>query len=312
MATVFVNLVLGITVRRRSADNTLHITGIGQESMPAPADYSKACLWAPPRHNVRMCRTCDFPFDVMRVNISGQIHQLGYTCHAGCWVLMGRILERALVEANLAVFTRALDQFWSENMEDMNYSRMTVDERYHDYRYYHPIIDNLTRVAQPVSRDQDPVNIPEIRDLIDQHTTRDVDVDVVDGNGNGNCSQYQKLSGIAQVPVEIAMMIVDAIYYNKDYGLRGVRDTRNLLIASQWALPCTYWQRRCKCGFIFEVGDLIKEGVSVDWPSLCLGLEELLLDHNWYAKSALRNRGRVLRIMNGIKEVFVDMLDNKR
>lgn len=102
------------------------------------------------------------------------------------------------------------------------------------------------------------------------------------------------------------MLIVDAIHY--DYELAGVRDTRNLLTAFNWELPVSYWQNRCNYAMIFEVKDLIDSGTSVDWPALCLGLEELILDESWYPKSGLRNRARIFERFRRIDKIFRAML----
>lgn len=121
--------------------------------------------------------------------------------------------------------------------------------------------------------------------------------------------QRRKLSGVPHVPLEIAMLIVDTIYHDDGYGLDGITDTRNLLAAFQWDLPVSYWQSRCKPDLIFEVKDLIDGGVSVDWSELCLGLEELLFDEEWYSTSGLRNRGRIFGMLGRIKELFQSILE---
>lgn len=105
------------------------------------------------------------------------------------------------------------------------------------------------------------------------------------------------------------MLIVDTIYHDDGYGLDGITDTRNLLAAFQWDLPVSYWQSRCKPDLIFEVKDLIDGGVSVDWSELCLGLEELLFDEEWYSTSGLRNRGRIFGMLGRIKELFQSILE---
>lgn len=69
------------------------------------------------------------------------------------------------------------------------------------------------------------------------------------------------------------------------------------------------WQSRCKPDLIFEVKDLIDGGVSVDWSELCLGLEELLFDEEWYSTSGLRNRGRIFGMLGRIKELFQSILE---
>lgn len=81
--------------------------------------------------------------------------------------------------------------------------------------------------------------------------------------------------------------------------------------AFQWKVPDTYWQRRCNKDLIFEFDDLImskKKGV-IDWQFLCLGIEELLVNYDWYYSSGLRNRGRTLQLLQRIKGIFLSMLE---
>lgn len=284
-------------VRYRSEDDTLHVSGIGQGSSPVADGFDQACLWARSRDTFMVCGfDCHYRFDTMVVEIrKGKNCELGYAVHAGCWLLIDRILGGATVKENLQVFKRALRQFWIEGEDE----RHTLFDPPPDYNLYHPISRLSGRGTQPVSVNQDPVCVVEVQYVIERATCSNIN----------HGRQRQKLSGVPHVPLEIAMLIVDTIYHDYGYSLDGIADTRNLLVAFQWDLPVSYWQSRCKRDLIFEVKDLIDGGVSVDWRELCLGLEELLFDEEWYGTSGLRNRGRIFGMLRRIDEIFRSILE---
>lgn len=226
----------------------------------------------------------------MEVDLDGRHLKLGYAVHSGCWLLIERVLGGALVRANLQVFKRALQHFWIGNKVDWNF-----DCKPPDYNLYHPV-KTSAQGTQLVAVQQDPVGIIEIQHVIARATCP-----------NADCARRpQKLPGAPYIPLEIAILIVNTIYHQHDYGLDDIRDTRNLLTAFQWELPVTYWQSRCKPDLIFEVKSLF--GVSVDWPALCFGLEKLFFDEEWYSASGLRNRGRIFGILRRINDIFQSML----
>lgn len=82
-------------------------------------------------------------------------YEFGYAVHAGCWLLIDRILGGAMVKANLQVFKEALRQFWIGNEDDRRTFFDTFLDPPPDYNLYHPV--KLTgRGTQPVAVRQDP------------------------------------------------------------------------------------------------------------------------------------------------------------
>lgn len=105
-----------VKVRYRSEDDTLHVSGIGQGLGPAADGFDQVCLWSRSRGNREVCGLdCRHRVDAMEVVRRGKDYELGYAVHAGCWLLLDRILGGAMVKANLQVFKEALRQFWIED-----------------------------------------------------------------------------------------------------------------------------------------------------------------------------------------------------
>ncbi|GMF75402.1 hypothetical protein F9C07_10179 [Aspergillus flavus] len=67
-------------------------------------------------------------------------------------------------------------------------------------------------------------------------------------------------SFVANVPVEVIMIIIDTLYESRPPCPERIQDTRNVLEAFQWNLPDLYSQRRCNPRLIFEAQDAIKAG----------------------------------------------------
>lgn len=160
-------------------------------------------------------------------------------------------------------------------------------------------MSSAVRYNTDVCRWRNPANVPEIRRVIEQATQPNI--------LDGPCQQ--RASKLPQVPLEIAMMIVDAIYYDGKYNAAMIGDTRNLLAAFQWALPDMYWQSRCYQDLIFEVKDLTEGGISVNWQRLCLGLEGLLVDHEWHSQIGPAHRSRILQMLKRTKVIFLYLLE---
>lgn len=113
---------------------------------------------------------------------------------------------------------------------------------------------------------------------------------------------------ITRVPLDIAVLIIDEIYYEKGYDRARVQDTRNLLRAFSWTLPDSYWIARCRGHMPVEVDMLHEAGSVADWAAFCLGLEELMLTCHWYCSSGLALRARIFEVLDFVKEVFFQRL----
>lgn len=241
--------------------------------------------------------------------------RIGYPIHVHCWLLLDRTIGHGIIERNLRAFIQAVEAFWKANKKDWDIWLFHVpnDKRaFYDHGLLRRLKCPMDTVGQQSNavprqvvdhRPGNPFRIPEIQELITR-VTQGPDSALQVGSRGQCCSPT-----IANVPLEIAVTIVDTIYKSRPNCRERIEDTRNLLDAFQWRLPNTYWQSRCDTQLVFEFDDLIKTGHIVDWVSLCLGLEELLLDEHWYCNSGLHNRGRTLRLIGGIKKRFLDMIE---
>lgn len=225
----------------RVGDDRTYVSGIAQINTIVPDDFEEACLMCvvDPRGGPYQPHTCEFPIDVLMYPSMSGSRGLGYAVHAHCWVLVERAIGRTLVESNLQVFKQALLQFWDEQ-EDGIGDLVCPEPDPEDTNSFNPM-SSAVRYNLYGGRYRNPANVPEIRRLVEQATQTDIH--------DGPC--HQRPSGLPQVPLEIAMMIVDAIYYDNNYNAARIEDTQNLLVAFQWTLPDTYWQSRCYKDLIF-------------------------------------------------------------
>jgi hypothetical protein len=158
-----------------------------------------------------------------------------------------------------------------------------------------PVRWRQRRYARDVDTDQDPLAITEINQLIGRATGQQPRTHPTNQSAGQSGKQSSKCPGnrsgkqpakrrrkrqqkqpeeptpaqhghntktCIPLPLEVVIMIVDAIYKNDNYSRPRIKDTRNLLEAFRWKLPDWYWQGRCRKDFIFEFDDLIKSGRS--------------------------------------------------
>jgi hypothetical protein len=208
-----------------------------------------------------------------------------------------------------------------------------------------PVRWRQRRYARDVDTDQDPLAITEINQLIGRATGQQPRTHPTNQSAGQSGKQSSKCPGnrsgkqpakrrrkrqqkqpeeptpaqhghntktCIPLPLEIVIMIVDALYKNDNYSRPRIKDTRNLLEAFRWKLPDWYWQGRCRKDFIFEFDDLIKSGdPSVDWQYLCLDSERMLHDFRWYDGSGLKNRSRIICLLRAIESQFRDLLEEE-
>ncbi|KAE8370157.1 hypothetical protein BDV27DRAFT_140602 [Aspergillus caelatus] len=91
---------------------------------------------------------------------------------------------------------------------------------------------------------------------------------------------------VADISIEILMVIIDTIYHSCPPGHERTFDIRN---------------RCCKLILVFEVQDVIQAGTQINWAYLCLGLHELFLQEDWYCNGGLYFRGRILYLIECIR-----------
>lgn len=222
---------------------------------------------------------------------------IGCVMHPHCWLLVDRFLGHGVVKQDLRAFIQAIEIFWRTDralwMPDLIHD--TSDYRCYDHaapwikhncpRYG---AGNFNRTHMSSS----PIIICDIQTLITVATNEH-------GKPLGQGARWHSI--VANVPVEVIMIIIDTIYESRPPCPERIQDTRNVLEAFQWKLPHSYWPRRCNPSLLFEAQDAIKAGTQNDWVYFCLGLHELLLQEDWYCNSGLYFRGRILYLVECIE-----------
>lgn len=227
---------------------------------------------------------------VMDTGLDRPRERVGYptSIHAHWWVLLDRVIGHEIVQKHLRESIRAVEAYWSHNRVHWDPSVFSMGHGMICCRM------GLLESWWPIFHfTGSPLRMPEIQNLIAQATRE--------------CPGVVHLRGhsvIVNLPLDITILIVDQIYGSRPCSWKLVRDTRNLLEAFQWKLPGVYWRTRCDYRLVFKVDDLIREKRPVNWREFCLGLEELLLDKNWFCNSGMRIRQRTLTSLGGIKERF--------
>jgi hypothetical protein len=238
---------------------------------------------------------------------------IGYPIHPHCWLLLDRFVGHDLIMSNLPAFLRAVEGFWRKNKKhwgiflghlcydglckNNNGPYWPAEQRPCTPELCAEDLEEITQWHDPGS----PLRILDIQRLITQN--------VLSQRDNPGQGQKTVQPPVSCLPLDLAVTIVDLIYETRPRCQQRIDDIRNLLEAFRWILPHTYWQARCDTQLLFELDDLIKAGTAVNWSGLCLGIEELLLDNDWYCNSGLNNRARTLNLIHGIKEEFVHLLN---
>ncbi|KAB8201642.1 hypothetical protein BDV34DRAFT_237473 [Aspergillus parasiticus] len=210
---------------------------------------------------------------------------IGYAMHPHCWLLVDRFLGHGVVKQDLRTFIQAIEIFWGTDRTLWMPDLIHGTSEYSCYDHAAPWIKhncprygagNFNRTHMSSS----PFIIRDIQRLTTGARLRSI---------------------VANVPVEVIMIIIDTIYESRPPCPERIQDTRNVLEAFQWKLPDSYWPRRCNPSLIFEAQDVIKAGTQIDWVYFCLGLHELLLQEDWYCNSGLYFRGWILYLVECIE-----------
>ncbi|CEL06877.1 hypothetical protein ASPCAL10047 [Aspergillus calidoustus] len=288
-----------------------HLSGLARGAHPdyapvVPTDSNKARLSGRPKHD-NDWNTEFYPADIFYKRALIKDKRYGFAIHAHCWLLLTRTIDLATIERNLEVFCLAVRLLW--NFEGRapywgrtlthNPSNRCLDQGTFGRRKIKMVgvFCNPDRPAEwPLyarHTSGSPYHIPKIHALITQAT-----------QSAGKCSNQarprrqqrpQPTQPIAtRLPLDIALEIIDVIYHSDAPTFARAKDTRNILEAFHWHLPDSYWIKRCNPGLLFEIADLRASGKPVDWATFCLGIEELLVDPNWFCNSGLGRRRVVL------------------
>ncbi|KAL4935292.1 hypothetical protein BDV06DRAFT_228965 [Aspergillus oleicola] len=287
---------------------------------PVPTDPTKAALSCGLPHE------SEWTVDFRAANIqerdknkdAGRI--IGYCVHAYCWLLLGRLFGYEIVQQNLGVFVKVARTFWRRHQKEWDsetphtanddcwYDRDSVGLRrgeelepdgsqpIHEEEDYEEYDEKYWRECRPPAHEVgNPLRNPALQDLIAR---------CIQDQASQSKRRENSNPPIYRLPLEIQVLIVDLIYA-RPFCRERVEDMRNFLEAVYWTLPSSYWIPRCNPSLVFEVQDLVDGGKPVDWAALCLGLEELHLNPNWYCNSGLNHRRRVLEWMGELKPMFL-------
>jgi len=159
------------------------------------------------------------------------------------------------------------------------------------------------------------VNIIEIRDVIDQAVKRRLSermrqemrnlshfCSLPSWSGGGRYYYYHYYYSRPEIlPTDIRFIILDL--------LKEPKDILNILVAFkwQWQIPDLYWRSRFPKDILFEFDEIITSKKELDWQYLCLRAEELLETCH-----GLRNRRRIMRVLEGTKSVFLQTIEQDR
>lgn len=214
----------------------------------------------------------------------GELH--GFIIHAHCWVLLSRITGATPIptEINLKHLVLSSRKYWrNQKLRGLVSGRI---------RWFSP--DQVLQVPNQYGCDfyQNPLMIPALQEVITREKSR--------------AGNMQSRPGLTGFPLEINTMISEWVC-PIDYILKDVKNMRNMVLAFQWKLPDWFWRRRLMLNedSLFELDILQKSGSPVDWQILRLDLMDLLLDQEWYSRSGLPNRKRIIKNILTIKELGV-------
>jgi hypothetical protein len=283
-----------------------------------PTDSTRARLSGRPKHD-NDWNTEFYPCPIFQGESATEWEgkRYGYAMHAHCWLLLERTVDLATVERNFDVFCIALRILWNFREYTFNWhvllqhgtNNECFDQGIFGVRKMIFVgIDRSVRghpdrsiewSLEQCHTSGSPYQIRKIQTVIEQATQR-----AAAGTPPQAASRLHRKRplGSAQslatrLPLDIVLEILDVIYYSSPPCHARINDTRNILEAFHWHAPDSNWIKRCNPDLIFEVKDLRASGVLVNWAALCLGIETLFIDPNWYCQSGLRKRKEILEFV---------------
>ncbi|KAL4993869.1 hypothetical protein BDV10DRAFT_189560 [Aspergillus recurvatus] len=238
--------------------------------------------------------------------------------HADCWLLVDKVVGHSLVLDNLRPFVQALEDYWKSNRNDWarspghrhDWTHPTCEgwrmPKFQPDEWFRPKPCLEIRFDYRMHQPRSPLRIPEIRALVDSVCRQQTP-------GEDMAIRRRPVSDSlvkVDVPVDIAIMIIDYICHKHPSPKDMIQDTRSILEAFHWRLPDTYWISRCNPGPLLELEETQPES-HVDWAALCLGLEELLIEPHWYCRSGLKLRVSLLESLGIIKSNFFKRVETQ-
>lgn len=214
----------------------------------------------------------------------GNVH--GFIIHAHCWALLNRVLGATLIptEIKLKKLVLSSRKYWRnqklQKLDDWQLERCKADQA------LEPPYEHGCDIYQ------NPLVIPALQKIITCEKAR--------------AAKDRIRPGLSRLPMEIDILISEWVC-PVNCTLKETRDMRSMLLAFQWKLPDGFWRRRLNINedLFFELNILRKSGSPVNWQILKLDLMGLHLDEEWYSRSGLPNRGRIIRNILAIKDLGV-------
>ncbi|KAL4930353.1 uncharacterized protein BDV17DRAFT_289964 [Aspergillus undulatus] len=231
----------------------------------------------------------------------------GYILHVDCWLLVDRVIGLSVVKQNLRTFVEATRIFWLENpgtwsRELVHWNSRGCSDGWQVGRFKINEGANCCATCwHNVHTQRSPLRCSGVQEIIDRASRPKHHQ-----SSRGSLSPFAKVD----IPVELAIMIVDNVYFSAPTSRQTARDTYNMLRAFKWELPGAYWKSRVNTGLIWELRD-IKPDADIDWGALVMMLEERLLTEAWYCSSGLKLRAQLLDNLAVIEGLFLNMLEPK-
>ncbi|KAL3454263.1 hypothetical protein BJX65DRAFT_302048 [Aspergillus insuetus] len=293
--------------------NGTHLSGLAcganREYAPVvPTDSSRARLSGRPKHD-NDWNTEFYPTPLFQGESATEWEgkQYGYAMHAHCWLLL---------ERNLEVFCIALRILWNFREYTFNWQVLLkhgtnnecFDQGIFGVRKMEFVGGDRSTGGHPDRSSEWPLEpwhtsgspyaVREIQTVI-SNATQSAATRIPKARlcRKPPFTTAQSQSLVTQLPLDIILEILDVIYYSSPPCFARINDTRNILEAFHWHVPDTYWIKRCNPYLIIEVKDLRASGTPVHWANLCLGIEGLFIDPNWYCQSGLRKRKEILEFV---------------
>ncbi|KAL3490303.1 hypothetical protein BJX62DRAFT_238283 [Aspergillus germanicus] len=276
--------------------NGTHLSGLAcganREYAPlVPTDSSRARLSSRPKHD-NDWNTEFYPGPLFQgvSTTAWEGKRYGYAMHAHSWLLLERTIDLATIERNLDVFCIALRILWNFREYTFNWQVLLNHETNNEcfdqgiFGVRKMKMVGINGGTGGASRSLDnarqsaATGTPQAASRL--HRKRPV------------AAKAKSLT--TQLPLDVVLEIFDVIYYSSPPCFARINETRNILEAFHWHVPDTYWIKPCNPDLIFEVKDLRASGAPVDWSKLCLDIEALFIDPNWYCQSGLRKRKEIL------------------
>lgn len=221
---------------------------------------------------------------------------VAYFIHERCWHLARRMIGSSTLEANLDLFVISFHHTWEHihpaygesecfvynaAMRDVGADEFLENPREHLQKHMARVENDPENILI-----RDPVNIPELRALVNEATQR-----------RQKALQTQSSPGrgleLCCILLDLQCLVVDA--------LEGWQDISSVLIAFRWRLPDGYWRVRFPKDVVFEYEHLIHQ--EVDWQYLYLGTLRLL-----ETSHGLRNRQLIMKNLDVLCHAFWNLM----